>query len=504
MDPQSQTLAPLPDVLHRGLTAVSFFGFLSFISTTALFFVLTYRLIKWYFAPAPGRPQRMTDELNADTVLAEEMGLPETLYPAGGKENSAKRDAPNQFLMLIYNLLLADIQQSLAFLLNASWLSKNAIVVGSTTCWAQGWFISTGDLASSAFITTIAVHTYLSVVRDYKLPTWAFWTMVGSVWFFIYALAVVGIIITNNGAADGGLYVRAAAWCWVNVRYEAMRLYLHYLWMFVSFFVTAVLYILIFNHIRRTDSSLQLPSSSNNTTSSDSKSNRGRKLSHKHHLSQSEPTQSSYGDAPAETPSNAGHHPAFLIYPIIYILCTAPLALGRVITMAGKQIPLEYFCLAGAMIASNGWLDVLLFSTTRHVIIFNASPDYEETGLETFAFMRTPANRRYGNMVWVQGAGSTPQNLTSDEGTGGWLWKLFRKGRRGADTKRDRRRSGAHRSISQESLRRRGGNMEGIQMETVTTVVVEVESQPGGRKATDRPHSIDTIGKERAQSVGSM
>ncbi|GJC99535.1 integral membrane protein [Colletotrichum higginsianum] len=507
MDPQSQTLAPLPDVLRRGLTAVSFFGFLSFVTTTALFFVLTYRLLSWYFAPAPGRPQRMADEPNADAVLAEEMGLPETMYSAGGKASNSrtKRDAPNQFLMLIYNLLLADIQQALAFLLNASWLSRNAIVVESTTCWAQGWFISTGDLASSAFITTIAVHTYLSVVRDYKLPTWAFWTMIGSVWFFIYALAVAGIIITNNGAADGGLYVRAAAWCWVNVRYEAMRLYLHYLWMFVSFFITAALYVLIFNHIRRTNPALQLPSSSNNTTSSASKSNRGRRLSHAHTLSQSGHQKSSHGEAPAANPSSAGHHPAFLIYPIIYILCTAPLALGRVITMAGKQVSLEYFCLAGAMIASNGWLDVLLFSTTRHVIIFNASPDYEETGLETFAFMRTPANRRYGNMVWVQGAGSAPQNLTADEGTGGWLSKLFRGGRRhGADTKRDRHRSGAHRSISQESLRRRGGNMEGIQMETVTTVVVEMDGQPGGKKAAGRPHSVDTIEKERAQSFGSI
>ncbi|KAI3544585.1 integral membrane protein [Colletotrichum abscissum] len=504
LDPNSQTLTPLPEVLQRGLTAVSFFGFLSFITTTALFLVLTYRLITWYLAPGPDRPQRMADEPNADAVLAEEMGLPETMYP-GNKKRKVKRDAPNQFLMLIYNLLLADIQQALAFLLNAAWLNKGGIIVESTTCWAQGWFISTGDLASSAFITTIAIHTYLSVVRDYKLPTWAFWCMIGSVWFFIYALAIAGVIITNNGADNGGLYVRAAAWCWVNVRYEAMRLYLHYLWMFVSFFITAILYILIFNHIRRTDPSLQLPSSSNNTTSSASQSNRGRKLSHAHTMSQSGPPKSSHGEAAsASNPSNAGHHPAFLIYPIIYILCTAPLALGRVITMAGKSVSLDYFCLAGAMIASNGWLDVLLFSTTRHVIIFNASPDFEETGIETFAFMRTPANRRYGNMVWVQGAGSAPNNLSADEGTGGWLWKLFRRGRGAGDMKRDRRRSGAHRSISQESLRRRAGQMEGIQMETVTTVVVEMEGHSGVKKVNGRPLSIDTIEKERAQSVGSM
>ncbi|EFQ28942.1 integral membrane protein [Colletotrichum graminicola] len=504
MDPESQTLAPLPDALHRGLTAVSFFGFLSFVSTTVLLFVLTYRLFAWYLTPDPRWPQRMAGEPNADAVLAQEMGLPDTMYPDGSKKNKTKMDAPNQFFMLIYNLLLADIQQSIAFLLNVSWLGRNAIVVESTTCWAQGWFVSTGDLASSAFISTIAVHTYLSVVRDYKLPTWAFWTMIGSVWFFIYAFAAAGVIVTNNGAAEGGLYVRASAWCWINARYEAMRLYLHYLWMFISFFVTAVFYILVFSHIRRTDPSLRLPSSSNNTTSSDSKSGHGRRSSQTHAHSESEPSESPHKDAPKTTPSNAGHHPAFLIYPIIYILCTAPLALGRVITMAGKEVSLDYFCLAGAMIASNGWLDVLLFSTTRHVIIFNASPGYEETGLDTFAFMRTPANRRFGNMVWVQGAGSTRPNLPSEEGTGGWLQKLFGKNRWGHGIKRERQSTLSHRSISQQSLRGCGGNMEGIQMETVTTVVVEVENQPGGQKNNGRSHSIDTIDKERAQSFGSI
>lgn len=271
----------------------------------------------------------------------------------------------------------------------------------------------------------------------------------------------------------------------------------------MSFFVTAVLYILIFNHIRRTDPSLQLPSSSNN--SSASKTSRGRGLGHAQKASRSEQPRSSSQQVSALAPVNSGHHPAFLIYPVIYILCTAPLALGRVITMAGRQVSLEYFCLAGAMIASNGWLDVLLFSTTRHVIIFNASPDFEETGLETFAFMRTPANRRFGNMVWVQGAGSTPNHVGSvDQGTGGWLRKLFRRGngsRRRA--KRDgHRRSGAHRSISQESLRRRGA-VEGIQMETVTTVVVEMDDI-GTKKVSGRSQSVESIEKERAQSVGSL
>lgn len=127
------------------------------------------------------------------------------------------------------------------------------------------------------------------------------------------------------------------------------------------------------------------------------------------------------------------HHPAFLIYPLIYVVCTLPLALGRVGSLAGAPIPLWYFCMAGALIASNGWLDCLLWGTTRHTIVFGpleASAD--ALGLETFHFMRTPPDREFGNMVWVQGQASEEDEhggdaKRKDGSTGGgrlqwWGW----------------------------------------------------------------------------------
>lgn len=103
--------------------------------------------------------------------------------------------------------------------------------------------------------------------------------------------------------------------------------------------------------------------------------------------------------------------------------------------MAGAQVPLGYFCFAGAIIACNGFFDCLLFGTTRNAIIFASVVDGQETGLETFAFLQTPSNRRFGNMVWVQGGGR-------------------------------KTRQQAKRSSSQESL-------QAIQLETITSVVVE-------------------------------
>lgn len=182
-----------------------------------------------------------------------------------------------------------------------------------------------------------------------------------------------------------------------------------------------------------------------------------------------------------------GHHPAFLIYPVIYVACTAPLALGRIATMAGAKVPLGYFCAAGALITSNGWLDVLLWGLTRRALLFNSEVDTEDVGIETFAFMRTPPGRKYGNMVWVQGATGGQQDSEDDEakdGWGWWGWPGRRRGRGGAGGNRSgsqrlgHRRKGS-RSISQERLRGGGrgdGMAGGIQMDLVTTVVVEVDA----------------------------
>lgn len=97
----ASTLMPLPPVLKHGLIAVSFLGFVSFISSSSLFVYLTYKLIKW-------------------------------------RLRGQARKGYNQFLILIYNLLIADIQQSLAFLLTARWLVEDKIDVKAATCWAEG------------------------------------------------------------------------------------------------------------------------------------------------------------------------------------------------------------------------------------------------------------------------------------------------------------------------------------------------------------------------------
>ena len=112
----------------------------------------------------------------------------------------------NQFVCLIWNLLLADITQSIAFMLNMTWLTSNAIEVGTTVCVAQGWFISTGDMASGAWSFAIGIHTFATVVLDYRLGNVKFALVMGFILLFVYALAFAGVLMHKN------LYVRAVSW----------------------------------------------------------------------------------------------------------------------------------------------------------------------------------------------------------------------------------------------------------------------------------------------------
>ncbi|KAF5023901.1 hypothetical protein F66182_4023 [Fusarium sp. NRRL 66182] len=355
--PECSTISPLPYPLRAGLISISVFALLSFILASSLFLYLTFKFVAWHIhknrlvrkmARNIPDPAPIVDFRFQDAVLETQSQSRKNPHDEGVERlNAAKDNPPNQFLVLLFNLIIADMHQAAAFMLSVRWVQA-------------------------------------------------------------------------GGHTVGGYYVRAGPWCWVNDAYESMRLLTHYLFIFLSIVITSVLYVAIYQSLKRKN-----------------------------------------------TPAKMNHKPAFLIYPIIYVMCTLPLALGRVAAMAGAHVPTAYHCFAGALIASNGSFDCLLFGTTRHTIVFGStdSVNGSDTGLETFAFNRTPANR-LGNRIWIQGGETCPHRFV----VGGWWQQLgSRLVRKGTGISRTR-------TDSQESLRSStGADMAGIQMDVVTSVAVEIE-----------------------------
>ncbi|KAF7554524.1 hypothetical protein G7Z17_g2854 [Cylindrodendrum hubeiense] len=440
---ESQTLSPLPPNLRSGLTAITVLAFISFFSSAILFFYLFYKLATWHFFLKNRRESEVQQTGSFQKAVDFTLGI-DGIFTESDNNNKTDGQAPqldatvqhapkhpNQFLVLIVNLLLADMHQGVAFFLNVEWLRRDAVVAGTASCFTQGLFVSLGDLSSSMFITAIAIHTYLSVVNRRRVQQKVLYLFIASIWVFVYAISFLPIAGTRGGAEYGGFFVRAGSWCWMNREYENLRLLTHYLWIFIALAMTSLLYIGIFLSIRR-----QARSGRSTTPDDD-------------------------GDS---TQLQLSRNPAFLIYPVIYVLCTLPLAVGRIATMAGADVPLGYFCFAGAMISSNGFFDCLLFGTTRNVILFASKYEVDDAdlGLKTFTFMKTPTNRRFGNVISIQGG---RQRGEENEAVGGW-WTWHHRG--GGSDPRGRR--GMTRTTSQESLRG-----PAIHMDTVTSVVVEVD-----------------------------
>jgi hypothetical protein len=342
---ENSSLDPLPRDVHHGMIAMGTIGLVSSISTLALLIFITYRMIRW---------RRYYE------------------HPI----------ATNQIFVLIYNLLLADLQQALSFLLAFYWISENKLVGPSPVCFAQGWLIQIGDLSSGIWVLAIAVHTFVGLVVQRTIPFGIFVGLVLLVWIFCLVLTVVGPIQEQvNFFVPAGLWVNFHSQllnqlnkltyckCWIGEKHESDRLTLHYLWIFVSQLGSLVIYIAIFFYLRtRIAESITTQQS----------------------LSQDTPVTSvepGYTKPPTiGTTTTIVSHPIsdpfavsrqkilrtaryMIVYPIAYILLTLPLAAGRVASMTGRKPPLMYYTVAGAMMACCGFVDVALYIYTRKALV---------------------------------------------------------------------------------------------------------------------------------------
>lgn len=162
----------------------------------------------------------------------------------------------------------------------------------------SGWFVSTGDLASSVWIFSIALHTFLAVVRGRSISNKVFYLWLAAAWVFVYALAIITVLLHSD------TYVRAGAWCWVNRKYEAERLWLHYFWIFLAMGGTILIYGLIFLSIR---------AKARGFGQADMRS----------------------GESDPAVLDRALKY--MILYPVAYVVLTLPLAGGRMAAMTGEH-----------------------------------------------------------------------------------------------------------------------------------------------------------------------
>ncbi|KAJ5612952.1 hypothetical protein N7510_006146 [Penicillium lagena] len=294
---------PLPLAQRRGLIAVTVMAFLSLVATASLLAFITYRLVFW-------------------------------------RGKYTRYIGYNQYIILIYNLVLADFQQALGFLLCLRWILTDKIKSGTPACFLQGLWLQIGDPGSGAFVLAIAFHTFLLVVLGKKMSYKVFVSFVVGVWVF------VAIIVTIPLAMYGAdVFIPSGAWCWINEDYETVRLWTHYFWIFLAEFGTVCLYAVMYFQLRK-------------------------------QIAQS----SILGNSQLESLKRLRRVVGYMtIYPVVYIVLSLPLAAGRMATQNGQTPSVTFFCCAGAIITSSGLADVTLYTLTRRNLIGESEPSEDRS-----------------------------------------------------------------------------------------------------------------------------
>lgn len=164
----------------------------------------------------------------------------------------AREKVPPHFysLFLVFNLLVGNAIESLAFVLNISWLAQDHIVLGNF-CTAQGMILQVGDMLGSAFTTAIAIQTFMALVLRQTASKTVFWSFVSFVWFFSIFLGAPMPAIDAYFKPGTDYYTLAGAWCWINPHLTQERLYTHYVYVFLDQILCLVLYLWIYIRLRK-------------------------------------------------------------------------------------------------------------------------------------------------------------------------------------------------------------------------------------------------------------
>jgi len=403
--PLPNSLDPLPPSFKQGLVPVALCAMLSVISVTVLLGFITFRFISW-------------------------------------RRYNTEHVRYNQYIILIYNLLLADLQQSIAFSISFHWLRLDKILAPTGSCFAQAGFLHLGDVASGFFVLAIAMHTWLSVVKGYRMSYRWFVVAILLIWMAALILTILGPAMYGNR-----FFGRAGAWCWVSAEFENERLYFHYLWIFIFEFGTIAIYGHIVYYLRG-----RIGRTVNSDTT---KISRATKF--------------------------------MVLYPAVYVILTLPIAVGRMVAMAGTETPDIVFCVVGTLLTSCGWIDALLYTLTRRGLVSSELSVGHTTHRQNVTAITANATRP-GDDLELQSAskdaatGAT-RTITIIGGVGNRISGLMncRRGHSEIREKYDHPDSHYEHSLtgSRDSIVKRVSAISGIEKVTETTIQVDSASSGG-------------------------
>jgi len=241
------------------------------------------------------------------------------------------------------SLLLANGIQSLGSVMNVEWLGLGGTVY-DTVCVGQAVMKNIGNVGTSLWSLIIAFHAFdvLFLRRTQrKLTLWA--TVIGT-WAFIICIDMFGPVVLQK-QSQGPFFGISGYWCWITAEYPHARIFLEYIFMFMSAFLCAIMHSVVFLRLR------------GNLSGEGWRSIRFRRIPRSDRwalkLARDELDSRMYKVASQ-----------LMWYPLIYTMVIIPIAVARFVDFAGHDVPFWLTITADFFFNLNGFFNVLLFAAT--------------------------------------------------------------------------------------------------------------------------------------------
>ncbi|KAG8695742.1 hypothetical protein FRC12_012113 [Ceratobasidium sp. 428] len=244
------------------------------------------------------------------------------------------------------SLMTADLLQAIGGIMSVRWVAAHHISIGRF-CTAQAAIKQLADLGAATWSAVIAIHTFRLLFFSSHTSHMLCFTTLAIVWSGIITIVVVGPTVIQS-SAKGDYFGISGYWCWITGGYSTERFVLEYLFMFVSAFISLVVYTMIFFRLR------------GNLIA---EGYRIRVLS----VASSRAWNLEAGRAVMEsnTMSIAWQ---LMWYPVSYTFSILPIAASRWAEFSGSQVPFPVKMFASVVFMLSGFTNTILFITTRHVL----------------------------------------------------------------------------------------------------------------------------------------
>ncbi|KAM0750852.1 hypothetical protein T439DRAFT_241183 [Meredithblackwellia eburnea MCA 4105] len=243
------------------------------------------------------------------------------------ENNRAIKFLTSDYFITFANLIAGDLLQSIGFMIDAAWVARNQLPrIPNHTCTAQALLIQIGDTASAFGSLLVGVHITQILVFSHRFSKRTLYLCIAFEWIVVGILAGMGpAVVQKPGIPFFGL---AGGWCWITSSYQSMRLWLHYIFIFVVALINLIQYTIIFIKLARPNPAI------------------GERL----------------GSAPGSASK------VMLIYPLVYIITILPLSCFRIAALAGHPWSVQVQLGAGVIFTLSGFANCVVYAFTRKLV----------------------------------------------------------------------------------------------------------------------------------------